>query len=98
VAQVVGEFGVRGIDCCRNAPSLAVAADNAFGETCRRAIASIGSCCRPFAGSNTLWFAVVWIAPHRNTAYLAATNVGSDTALTACDAAIGKLIELSSSL
>jgi CubicO group peptidase (beta-lactamase class C family) len=50
------------------------------------------------AGSNTMWFAVVWIAPKRNAAYLAATNFGQDTAFTACDAAIGKLIEISSAL
>jgi CubicO group peptidase (beta-lactamase class C family) len=45
------------------------------------------------AGSNTMWFAVVWITPKRDAAYLAATNVGHDTAFTACDATIGKLIE-----
>jgi CubicO group peptidase (beta-lactamase class C family) len=50
------------------------------------------------AGSNTMWFAVVWLAPKRNAAYLAATNVGHDKAFSACDAAIGKLIELSSQL
>jgi CubicO group peptidase (beta-lactamase class C family) len=49
-------------------------------------------------GSNTMWFAVIWLAPQRNTAYMAATNVGSNTAFSACDTAIGKLIELSSLL
>ena len=44
-------------------------------------------------GSNTMWFAVIWLAPRRGTAYMAATNAGSNTAFTACDAAIGKLIE-----
>ena len=47
-------------------------------------------------GSNTMWFAVIWLAPQRDTAYMAATNMGSNTAFTACDAAIGKLIEMSS--
>jgi CubicO group peptidase (beta-lactamase class C family) len=49
------------------------------------------------AGSNTMWFAVIWLAPNRNAAYLAATNAGHDTAFRACDAAISKLIELTSS-
>ncbi|MEX2306563.1 MAG: serine hydrolase domain-containing protein [Pirellulales bacterium] len=48
------------------------------------------------AGSNTMWMAVIWLAPARNSAYLAATNVAGATAFPACDAAIGKLIELSS--
>jgi CubicO group peptidase (beta-lactamase class C family) len=46
------------------------------------------------AGSNTMWFAVIWLAPNRNAAYLAATNVGHDTAFRACDAAIRELIDL----
>jgi CubicO group peptidase (beta-lactamase class C family) len=50
------------------------------------------------AGSNTMWFAMIWLAPKRDLAYLAATNVGNDMAFAACDAAIGKLIELSSLL
>ena len=28
------------------------------------------------SGSNTLWFAVAWIAPERNMAFVAVTNVG----------------------
>jgi CubicO group peptidase (beta-lactamase class C family) len=48
------------------------------------------------AGSNTMWFAVIWLAPNRNAVYLAATNAGRDTAFQACDAAISKLIELTS--
>jgi len=50
------------------------------------------------AGSNTMWFAVLWLAPNRDAAYLAATNVAHGSAFTACDAAISKLIELSSLL
>jgi CubicO group peptidase (beta-lactamase class C family) len=50
------------------------------------------------AGSNTMWFALIWLAPQRDEAYLAATNVGSNTAFLACDSAIVKLIELSSKL
>jgi len=48
------------------------------------------------AGSNTMWMAVIWLAPNRNTAYLAATNVGSSKSYPACDAAISKLIEITS--
>jgi CubicO group peptidase (beta-lactamase class C family) len=45
------------------------------------------------AGSNTMWFAVIWLAPNKNAAYLAATNLGTNKAFLACDAAISKLIE-----
>ncbi|MFG0329114.1 MAG: serine hydrolase domain-containing protein [Phycisphaerales bacterium] len=44
------------------------------------------------AGSNTMWFAVVWLAPERNAAFLAATNYGGSTGFPACDAAIGAMI------
>jgi CubicO group peptidase (beta-lactamase class C family) len=46
-------------------------------------------------GSNTMWVCVVWIAPERNFAFLAATNQGGDdTAGAACDQAIAALIQL----
>lgn len=44
------------------------------------------------AGSNTMWFAVIWIAPARNAGLLAATNCGSDEASRASEAAIGAMI------
>lgn len=44
------------------------------------------------AGSNTTFFAVVWIAPERNCAIIAATNAGGDNAFKACDAAIASLL------
>jgi hypothetical protein len=43
-------------------------------------------------GSNTLWYAVVWLAPERNAALLAATNCGSDRGFQAVDAAVGAMI------
>jgi CubicO group peptidase (beta-lactamase class C family) len=46
------------------------------------------------SGSNTVWFATVWIAPQRNFATLVATNQGGETAARACDeasAALGRL-------
>jgi hypothetical protein len=47
-------------------------------------------------GSNTLWYAVTWIAPRRNAAFLAATNTADCPAngagFRACDAAVGAMI------
>jgi CubicO group peptidase (beta-lactamase class C family) len=48
-------------------------------------------------GSNTLWFALIWIAPQRNLAFLAATNLGTGAAFAACDTVVGKLIEMTES-
>lgn len=47
-------------------------------------------------GSNTMWFAVVWIAPKRNFAALAVTNlagIGLKNGAAATDAAVKLLIE-----
>ncbi len=44
------------------------------------------------AGSNTMWFAVMWVAPEKRAAFVAATNTASDTAHAACDEAVGWLI------
>lgn len=40
------------------------------------------------SGSNGLWMAVVWIAPQRDLAVVAATNIGGDAAAAACDEAV----------
>ncbi|AGA24926.1 serine hydrolase domain-containing protein [Singulisphaera acidiphila] len=45
------------------------------------------------SGSNTMWYATLWIAPKRDFAVLAATNAGGEEASKACDAAITGLIE-----
>ena len=45
------------------------------------------------SGSNTLWYATVWMAPARNVAFLVVTNQGGDAAREACDAATVSLIE-----
>jgi len=45
------------------------------------------------AGSNTLWYAVVWIAPRRNFAVLICSNKGGDTAAKTCDEAAWALIQ-----
>ena len=44
------------------------------------------------AGSNTMWFAVTWLAPRRDFAVLVASNQGGDEAEKACDEAAGALI------
>ena len=44
------------------------------------------------AGSNTSWYAVIWLAPARNFAILVATNQGDKQAERACDQAASVLI------
>lgn len=43
-------------------------------------------------GSNTMWFAVMWVAPEKRAAFVAATNTACDTASSACDDAVAELI------
>jgi CubicO group peptidase (beta-lactamase class C family) len=43
-------------------------------------------------GSNTMWYCGVWLAPARNFAILAATNLGGDEAAKGCDQAVEALI------
>ena len=45
----------------------------------------------PFS-SYTLWYAVVWVAPEIDKAYLVATNTGLSNAHQACDSAISAMI------
>jgi len=44
------------------------------------------------SGSNTYWYATIWLAPARDFGLLVATNQGGDPADKACDQAIGALI------
>jgi hypothetical protein len=44
------------------------------------------------AGSNTLWFAVVWLAPEIDFAVLVAGNAASEDVAKTCDAVAGELI------
>lgn len=44
------------------------------------------------SGSNTMWFAVAWLAPGRNFAVLVACNQGGTAAEKACDEAASRLI------
>jgi CubicO group peptidase (beta-lactamase class C family) len=43
-------------------------------------------------GSNTMFYAVVWIAPNRNFAVVAASNAGGSDAEKACDDAATEMI------
>ena len=43
-------------------------------------------------GTNTMWFAVMWIAPAKDAAFVAATNIGGKQAEQACDEAVATLI------
>ncbi|HEY0982667.1 MULTISPECIES: serine hydrolase domain-containing protein [unclassified Schlesneria] len=43
-------------------------------------------------GSNTIWFAMAWIAPELNAAFLAVVNHGDESGRSACDAAVVELI------
>lgn len=45
------------------------------------------------SGSNTMWYATIWVAPIRGFALLSATNAGGKDATAACDETIGALIE-----
>jgi CubicO group peptidase (beta-lactamase class C family) len=45
------------------------------------------------AGSNTMWYAVMWIAPEKNLALVAATNAATAGAEQACDDAVALLLE-----
>ncbi len=46
------------------------------------------------SGSNTMNYAVVWVAPNRDVAFLAVTNVGGNDAFRACDEAVVALLKL----
>lgn len=47
-------------------------------------------------GSNTLWWAVTWVAPGNDRAYLVVANAAGDPVPTVADQAIGMLLELDS--
>jgi CubicO group peptidase (beta-lactamase class C family) len=44
-------------------------------------------------GSNVQWFTVIWLAPNKDVAIVAMTNVGGSVAGTATDAVAGELIQ-----
>ena len=44
-------------------------------------------------GSNTMWYAVMWVAPEKQAAYVAATNVAGNVGDKVCDGAVAMLIQ-----
>jgi CubicO group peptidase (beta-lactamase class C family) len=44
-------------------------------------------------GSNTMFFAVMWVAPAKDIAFVAATNCAGDEAAKACDEAVALLLQ-----
>jgi len=51
-----------------------------------------GGKARMHNGSNTMWYAVIWVAPEIDQAFLAVTNTGKANAFQACDSAISAMI------
>ena len=43
-------------------------------------------------GSNTLWYAIMWVAPLKDAAFVAATNAATPGAAQATDSAVAELI------
>jgi CubicO group peptidase (beta-lactamase class C family) len=43
-------------------------------------------------GSNTMWYAVMWLAPAKDTAFVAATNIAGEEAEKGCDEAVATLL------
>ena len=46
------------------------------------------------SGSNTMWYALVWVAPQLDRAFLVATNSRDNDSHAICDKMIGKLIQI----
>ncbi len=44
-------------------------------------------------GSNTMWYCALWVAPGQNSAFVAATNIASESADDGCDEAIKTMVE-----
>lgn len=43
-------------------------------------------------GSNTMWYTVMWLAPKKDLAFVAATNVAGKNAERGCDEAVARLV------
>lgn len=44
------------------------------------------------SGSNKMWYAVMWVAPEKDAAFVAATNIAGPEAEKACDEAVAALL------
>jgi CubicO group peptidase (beta-lactamase class C family) len=49
--------------------------------------------CLHHAGSNNSWYALVWIAPERDFAVIAVTNIGGDGIFKKIDAVVGTVVQ-----
>ena len=49
--------------------------------------------CLHHGGSNNSWYALVWIAPERNSAFLCTTNIGGHSIFPKIDTVIGRVIQ-----
>jgi len=45
------------------------------------------------SGSNTMWYTVIWLAPEKGVAFVAATNIAGRDAEKACDDAVAAVIK-----
>jgi len=94
-AHLAGASGVDGVVSAETFATLHQPVDTAAGYALGWGVTE-----RPWArgrvlthnGSNTLWFATVWIAPARNFAVIATTNVGGERGAQATDQAASLLI------
>jgi CubicO group peptidase (beta-lactamase class C family) len=94
-AHLAGARGVDGIVSAKTFATLHQPVDSAAGYALGWGVTD-----RPWArgtvlthnGSNTLWFATVWIAPARNFAVIATANVGGERGARATDQAASLLI------
>ena len=92
---MAGARGVDGIVSAKTFAALHQPVDSAAGYALGWGVTD-----RPWArgtvlthnGSNTLWFATVWIAPARNFAVIATANVGGERGARATDQAASLLI------
>ena len=46
------------------------------------------------SGSNTMWFAVVWVAPALDRAFAVVTNSHDKVSRNICDRVVGRLIKI----
>lgn len=49
--------------------------------------------CLHHAGSNNSWYALAWLAPERDFAVIATTNIGGEAIFTKIDAVIWAVIQ-----
>ena len=68
-------------------PWAGVSSVDATGAATRR-----GGRVLTHSGSNTMWYAVAWVAPERGLVLAAATNQGGDRAAAATDAAVAMML------